>query len=187
MPKRSTKLIVGALLLAASGTAIAFPWDTDMANSASYKAYERPMRGIPAGVVAQDNVLTPVGFSPNYDRMTAEGKALKNPTPANEATLAKGQKMFGIYCTPCHGDGVTLGPVGDPTAMRFPAVVQLAGKGGVAQARTDGQIYLTIRNGGVIMPHYGWAMNDEEMWSIVRYVRTLPNATQPKPAEEVVQ
>ena len=32
-------------------------------------------------------------------------------------------------------------------------------------------LYLTIRNGGGIMPAYGWAMNDSEIWSVVGYIR----------------
>ncbi len=86
--------------------------------------------------------------------------------------------MYGIYCTPCHGDGVVVGAVGEPG--RFPGVVPLAGPRGIAKSRTDGWIYLTIRNGGAIMPNYGWAMSDEEMWAIVDYVRTLPNAQHTK-------
>ncbi|MBA2321438.1 MAG: cytochrome c, partial [Deltaproteobacteria bacterium] len=30
--------------------------------------------------------------------------------------------------------------------------------------RSDAWLYLTIRNGGGIMPPYGWGMNDTEMW-----------------------
>lgn len=172
-------LVVGAVVCAC-GAAVAAPWDIDMADSRAVKAYEAPMRGIPQGVVAQPHVLSPMPFAPNYDRYTPEGQALSNPYPADAAHLATGEKMYGIYCTPCHGDGVQLGTVAEPG--RFPGVVALAGDAGALKNRTDGYIYLTIRNGGAIMPYYGWAMSDEEMWSIVHYARTLPNAQQPPPA-----
>lgn len=180
---RSSRFWLGlAGLTLASGVAIALPWDIDMADSQSVKAYERPMKAPPEGVVAQDHVLTPKGFAPNFDRFTPEGQALANPYPADATHLALGEKMYGIYCTPCHGDGEKLGPVAEPG--RFPGVVPLSGNGGVLKARTDGWVYLTIRNGGAIMPYYGWAMNDREMWSIVHYVRTLPNGAYvpPQPA-----
>ena len=88
--------------------------------------------------------------------------------------------MYNIYCTPCHGDGETVGPVGEPG--RFPGVVSLAGAAGVAKLRTDGWIYLTIRNGGAIMPYYGWAMSDDEIWATVHYIRTMPNSQYIPPA-----
>ena len=39
--------------------------------------------------------------------------------------------------------------------------------------QTEGYLYLTIRNGGAIMPSYYWAMNDAEMWDVVAYLRSL--------------
>jgi mono/diheme cytochrome c family protein len=89
--------------------------------------------------------------------------------------------MYNIYCSPCHGDGVNLGTVAQPG--RYPGVVALAGDNGILKARNDGWVYLTIRNGGAIMPNYGWAMSDTEMWSIVDYVRTMPKSqfVPPKP------
>ncbi len=169
--------------LALGTAAIGLPWDVDMADSQGHKAYEVPMKGIPDGVVAQPDPLTPVGYAPNLDRNTPEGQALTSPLPRDEATVKLGEKMFHTYCSPCHGDGEHLGPVAAPG--RFPGVVALSGPSGVAKMRTDGWIYLTIRNGGAVMPYYSWAMNDREMWSIVHYIRTLPGAkyVPPEPAE----
>ncbi len=167
--------------LGASTAAFGLPWDVDMADSQAIKGYERTAAGLPPGVVAQDNMLSPRTFAPNF-----KGEALRPPMPANEQVLAKGKVMYQTYCTPCHGDGVALGPVAQPG--RFPGVVSLGGPNGIAKNRSDGWLYLTIRNGGAIMPYYGWAMTDDEMWSLVHYVRTLPNAKYnppvPKPAEE---
>jgi mono/diheme cytochrome c family protein len=39
--------------------------------------------------------------------------------------------------------------------------------------RTDGYLYLTIRKGGGVMPGYGAAMDEHEMWSVVSYLREL--------------
>lgn len=176
-------LAVAALVLGTSSVAFGLPWDVDMVDSSIVKGYERPMPGLPAGVVAQPNIASPEGFSPNFRRESPEGQALRNPLPDDEATRARGKVMMETYCAPCHGaDGINLGPVAAPG--RMPGVVPLAGPAGVAQLRTDGWIYLTIRNGGAVMPAYSWAMSDDEMWSIVAYLRTLPNA-QHTPAEPV--
>ena len=160
--------------------AIGLPWDIDMADSQGHKAYEVPMKGIAEGAIAQPDIRSPIGYTPNYERTSPEGMALTSPLANDEATLAQGEKMYNTYCTPCHGDGENLGPVAQPG--RFPGVVALSGAGGVSKSRTDGWIYLTIRNGGAIMPYYSWAMSDAEMWSIVHYVRTLPGAAYVPPA-----
>jgi len=167
----------------ASTAAFGLPWDIDMADGQAKKAYSRHMGGIPDGVVAQPNVQSPVGWTANYDRTSPEGQALTSPYPADDASLETGERMYGIYCTPCHGDGENLGPVAQPG--RFPGVIPISGPAGIAKMRTDGWIYLTIRNGGAVMPYYSWAMDDAEMWSIVQYVRTLPGAEYipPAPAE----
>jgi mono/diheme cytochrome c family protein len=173
-----------------STAAFGLPWDVDMADAQSVRGYENQMIGIPAGVVAQDSKLSPRGYSRNHKRGSVEGEALRPPMAASPEVLAEGKFMYGAYCAPCHGsDGVVLGPVAQPG--RYPGVVALGGANGIAKNRTDGWIYLTVRNGGVIMPSYGWAMDDEEMWALVHYVRTLPNARYippaPKPAEEAPQ
>jgi len=170
-----------------STAAFGLPWDIDMADSQAVRGYEEQLVGVPEGVVAQDHLLSPRSFAANYKRGTPEGNALQAPFPAAGDALATGEKMYNTYCSPCHGsDGVNLGPVAQPG--RYPGVVALAGANGIAKNRTDGWIYLTIRNGGAIMPSYSWAMSDTEIWSLVHYVRTLDNARYippaPKPAEE---
>jgi mono/diheme cytochrome c family protein len=178
-------LRIGAVIvgICASGVALGLPWDVDMANSQAVKAYSQPMRPLPEGVVSQENPLSPVHFSANYLRGSPEGEALVNPLAESAEVLAGGAKMFGIYCSPCHGDGQNLGPVGAPG--RFPGVAVLSGETGRVHQRSDGWIYLTVRNGGGIMPPYGWAMNDTEIWSIVHYLRTMPNSRYTPPAPAV--
>jgi mono/diheme cytochrome c family protein len=173
-------------ILGVSTAAIGLPWDIDMADTQIVKAYEQRMSGPVDGTVAQPHLLTPEPQVQNFTRTSPEGQALTSPYDADERQLAMGARMYGIYCTPCHGaDGVNLGQVAQPG--RLPGVVPLAGPAGVARLRTDGWIYLTIRNGGAVMPTYGWAMSDEEMWAVVRHVRTLadaayiPPATSPEP------
>lgn len=172
------RLLAAALAvvaLGASSVALGLPWDIDMADGQAKKAYARDMNGLPAEVVAQASPLSPMPFVQNHKRGSAEGEALVNPLPADAATLARGKAMYNVYCTPCHGaDGINLGAVAQPG--RLPGVVPLAGPAGVAKFRSDGWIYLTIRNGGAVMPSYGWAMSEDEIWSTVAYTRTLSDA-----------
>jgi mono/diheme cytochrome c family protein len=182
--RRARWIAAGVATLAATSAAFALPWDIDMADSQVVKGYERDMGTLPDGVVAQDAPFSPKVHATNHKRGTAEGQALVSPVEPTPETLAVGGQMYNVYCTPCHGsDGVNLGQVAQPG--RLPGVVPLAGPAGVAKLRTDGWIYLTIRNGGAVMPAYGWAMSEEEMWSTVAYVRTLANAKYVPPAPEV--
>ncbi|MCO4746579.1 MAG: cytochrome c [Proteobacteria bacterium] len=176
-------VVVG--VLAFSTVTFGLPWDIDMADSQAVKAYEREAAPLPEGVVSQEHVLTPRSWTPNYERTSPEGMALTAPFAADEAVLANGQRMYEVYCTPCHGaDGINPGPVGQPG--RFPGVLPLLGPNGQVAKRTDGFIYLTVRNGGAVMPYYGWAMTDDEMWSLVHYLRSQPDGkyTPPAPVEE---
>lgn len=178
MSDRRTVAKAALVLLTSFGVTTAawgLPWDVDMADAAFVKGYERAMPALPDGVVSQPSRTSPKTYVVNMVRGSPEGQALVDPYADDPNELALGGKMFGIYCAPCHGaDGVNLGAVAQPG--RLPGVVPLGGAAGVAKNRTDGWIYLTIRNGGAIMPPYGPAMSDKEMWATVAYVRTLDNA-----------
>lgn len=177
--------VLGLLMagLGFSSPASAFPWDWDMVDAQFFRAYEWAMMTLPDGAVTRDR------FVPNYNRMTPEGQALTNPlTAPSAADLATGKKMFVIYCQTCHGvDGKGGSPVikNDPAnnIRRYPIPPpNLSGVGAITTSRSDGYIYLTIRNGGAIMPRYGAAMNDHEMWSVVAYIRTMEGAAATPPA-----
>ncbi|MEZ4323187.1 MAG: cytochrome c [Myxococcota bacterium] len=171
--------LMGFLALT-STVAFGLPWDIDMADAQTVKAYEHEMTPLPEGIVPQDNELTPTKYRQNYTLGTPEGNALVNPLAADEKTLATGKRMFEVYCTPCHGNGQQLGPV----SAQYPGIAVLAGKAPNARLKAipDGRLYLTIRNGYGLMPRYGYAMNDTEIWSLVHFARTLPNAQYVPPA-----
>lgn len=187
MRERTLRLALVAGGLGLSTPALALPWNIDMVDADMVKAYEREMAPLPDGVVSQANLLTPISWRRNWsftDRLQAEPS---NPlVDADEPILAQGEKMYDIYCQPCHGDGVNLGPV---SAKGYPAVAVLAGEDGRLATMSDAWVYLTIRNGSIskLMPAYNYAMTDEEMWSIVSWMRDdMPNAAAPQPvaAEE---
>jgi len=175
MAELRTFAAVGLALagLAAATPAHALPWDIDMVDAYFERGYEWNMMTVPDGAVSQNR------WAPNGNRMTPEGQAMSNPYPVNDAFLEKGEQMFGIYCQTCHGvEGKGGAPVADTKAgKRYPVPPSvLSGAGAVSSLRSDGYLYLTIRNGGAIMPAYGQAMDDDEMWAIVSYIRTLDGA-----------
>lgn len=102
-------------------------------------------------------------------------KADKNPLQATTETLADGKEAFSHYCVACHGlDGQNTGV---PFADRMsPPVPSLASK--EIQSYTDGQLKWVIDNGiwPSGMPGSKGILSDDEIWSIVLYLRHLPPA-----------
>jgi cytochrome c553 len=102
-------------------------------------------------------------------------KNAKNPIPFTAVSLAAGKEAFSHYCIACHGlDGQNTGV---PFADRMsPPVPSLAS--GDVQAYTDGQLKWVIDYGlaPAGMPGSRGTLNDEEIWSIVIYIRHLPPA-----------
>ena len=98
---------------------------------------------------------------------------VKNPLVASEAASLRGQALFCVFCTPCHG---TRGHGDGPVAKVFVKPGNLVTP--EIQQHGDAWLYGTIRNGANIMPRYGPDLSQEERWEIVRYLRTLAEPPQ---------
>ena len=107
--------------------------------------------------------------------ITVKGKDDRNPLPDSAQTLKDGKEAFGHYCIVCHGlDGQNTGV---PFAANLsPPVPSLAAK--EVQGYSDGQLKWIIENGIAPsgMPASHGILNDDEMWSIVVFLRHLPPA-----------
>lgn len=94
--------------------------------------------------------------------------ARKNPLPRTPESAKRGEKLYAIYCTPCHG---ATGKGDGPVTPRFIPPPDLASP--QVQARSDGHMSYYIGYGGAIMPAYGEALSVTERWDLVNYLRTL--------------
>ena len=107
--------------------------------------------------------------------ITVGGRNDRNPLGSGQEVVEQGKAAFGSYCIVCHGlDGQNTGV---PFAARMsPPVPSLASK--QVQGYTDGQLKWIIENGisPSGMPASRGILGDEEMWSIVVYLRHLPAA-----------
>lgn len=99
----------------------------------------------------------------------------KNPLPSTPKTIADGKEAFSHYCVACHGlDGQNTGV---PFADRMsPPIPSLASSD--VQRYTDGQLKWVIDYGiwPSGMPASKGTLSDEEIWSIVVFLRHLPPA-----------
>lgn len=107
--------------------------------------------------------------------ITVKGKRNRNPLAQSPDVIAEGKSAFNDYCTVCHGlDGQNTGvPF---TGGMAPPVPSLASPD--IQRYTDGQLKWIIENGiwPSGMPASRGILSDDEMWSIVEYLRHLPPA-----------
>ena len=107
--------------------------------------------------------------------VVVRNKTEKNPIPDNAAGVADGKEAFSHYCAACHGlDGQNTGV---PFAERMsPPVPLLNGKD--VQSYTDGQLKWIVDYGiwPSGMPGSKNTLSDDELWSIVLYIRHLPPA-----------
>ena len=98
-----------------------------------------------------------------------------NPIQSSARTVADGREAFSHYCAACHGlDGQNTGvPFADRMAPPVPSLVSTD-----VQQYTDGQLKWVIDNGiwPTGMPASRGMLNDEEIWSIVVFIRHLPRA-----------
>lgn len=105
--------------------------------------------------------------------ITIGDKRKKNPLPDTPETLADGKEAFRHYCVACHGeDGQNTGvPFVDHMSPPVPSLASPQ-----VQQYTDGQLK-RILDYGISpsgMPGSKGILSDEELWSIVVYLRHLP-------------
>ena len=107
--------------------------------------------------------------------ITVRGKSAKNPLPETPENIKDGQADFSHYCVACHGlDGQNTGvPFADNMSPPVPSL-----KSNSVQSYKDGQLKWIIENGlsPSGMPASKGILTDDEMWSIVVYIRHLPPA-----------
>ena len=146
------------------------------------------MRQPVAGTVARGYLRTTENAPFYYGRSADGGYVQTIPVAMTDDFMARGETMYNVYCTPCHGIA------GDGNG-----IIQ-TGKGGqgYGYARIpsyhddrlrqieDGYIYDVITNGVRNMSSYAHQINASDRWAIVSYVRAL-QLSQAAPEGDVPQ
>jgi hypothetical protein len=93
-----------------------------------------------------------------------------NPFPITGEFLARGQRQFTIYCSPCHGqtglgDGITkkIGAMAVVANLHDKRIVEMP----------DGELYTIVKNGKNLMGGYGPQIPVEDRWAVIAYLRAL--------------
>jgi len=101
------------------------------------------------------------------------GKSQKNPLPNDTETWQDGKEAFSHYCVACHGmDGQNTGvPFVDHMSPPIPSLASAD-----VQSYTDGQLKWILDNGirPSGMPGSKGTLSDDELWSIIVFLRRLP-------------
>ena len=107
--------------------------------------------------------------------VTVGGGSDKNPVHASPKTVEAGKEIFASYCVVCHGrDGQNTGvPFADTMSPGIPPL-----NSPMIQSYSDGQLKWIIKNGlrPSGMPASKGILSDQDMWTIVVYLRHLPPA-----------
>jgi cytochrome c553 len=102
-------------------------------------------------------------------------KSQKNPLPSNTETWNDGKEAFSHYCVACHGmDGQHTGvPFVDHISPPIPSLAS-----DEVQQYTDGQLKWILDNGirPSGMPGSKGTLSDDELWSVIVFLRHLPRA-----------
>ncbi len=106
--------------------------------------------------------------------------SLRNPLPANAATLASGRQVYAQNCAICHGES---GAGDGPAAQGLnPPPVNLRLTARMPMSRSDGYLYWTIAEGGqpfgTAMPAFKQNLSKQQIWAVIAYIQAgLPTAT----------
>ncbi len=127
----------------------------------------RAMRPAPEGTVARGQ--QPLLYGPGPQELARAGRELKNPFPPSEENLARGHKVFEMYCQHCHGfTGLGDGAVAQAYhRFSFPVASP------VVAAMPDGALFHIITFGQNLMPAHGPLVSVDDRWKVIGYLRTL--------------
>jgi mono/diheme cytochrome c family protein len=87
-----------------------------------------------------------------------------------------GKKTYNLFCTTCHGN---TGKGDGPAAAALPVKPQSFADAKYMKTLTDENLFKVIKEGGTsvgksaLMPAWGAQIDDQGIWNVVAYIRTL--------------
>jgi|KBSSwiStaDraftv2_1062776.scaffolds.fasta_scaffold31110_5 mono/diheme cytochrome c family protein len=150
--------ILLGIMMIFSFDVIKIDWPSFMEIQPSYRPMENPLPIAERSIPIEGAISIPGMGAP------------ENPTPADEASIARGKELYTINCQMCHG------PTGEGngTIAAFLANRPANFTTDVVQSKSDGSFFLTISNGiDGRMPALNENLTVSERWDVVNFLRTL--------------
>lgn len=166
-------LILALALSACQATGV-YPLETfvEMHYSPAYRGNEPPKLSPPPDAVPVTGAIAGFQHAPDPQQVAQ----VRNPLDASQANLQAGARIYQVNCQVCHGpQGAGDGPM-VPHFQQPPPGVPPSVPSNLRQVvgqRNDGQLYLTISNGGLNMPPFGRLLTSDQLWQVILHLRTL--------------
>ncbi|NJO68972.1 MAG: c-type cytochrome [Bacteroidetes bacterium] len=110
-----------------------------------------------------------INFQPKPWEVPANYKTMKNPVKSTPESIASGKALYNQHCASCHGKK----GLGDGPKARTLDTPSGDMSGTAYQGQTDGEHFYKTKFGRGDMPKYDKKISDEDMWSMVNYMRTF--------------
>jgi mono/diheme cytochrome c family protein len=163
--------VLSAMLMVFAYDVIKIDWIVFMEIQPSYGNQEAPLP-VPARSIPVEG--------PAY----IPGEEPVNPVPADEASIARGARLYAMHCQMCHGETGQ----GNGTIAAFLVKIKPADlTSPVVQEKSDGALFLSITNGifkpenslfpdtqfSGQMPPMNENLTVRERWDVINFLRTL--------------
>jgi len=177
----SYRLILALMLLAAAGCDRdrKHPgWDyfPDMFYSNAYETWSpnevfadgKTVQAPVAGTVSREAL--PFMYGTSTEERARAGRELFNPLEYSGENLARGAKVFTVFCVSCHGDkGDGKGHLVSSGVYNYPVRTLVSDE---MRGRPDGEIFHTITLGFGVMGAHGSIIRPEDRWKAIMHLRT---------------
>ena len=99
-------------------------------------------------------------------------RKMPNPYPATEASLARGQRVYELYCVGCHGPSGDGRGAAQPYLNPPPLNFALLRRNLIDGKYIGGLLYYQIMNGitGTAMPYFKTQLESAKIWDVSNYV-----------------
>ena len=121
-------------------------------------------------------IVTQYAFSQDEKWVAPEdANEVKNPIEKSVKVVAKGKNLYLKNCMFCHGEKGE----GDGEAVAVLPVKPANFTLDEFRNQTDGSVFWKITTGKSPMARFKGALEDEEIWHIIHYLRTLSEPVNP--------
>lgn len=148
---------------------------TEMVYSKAVESFT-PSSKLPGGMAQQPLVagvvprgFLPLPFGPGPEEAKRAGIELQNPFTGDDQALARGQRLYAIYCVNCHDAGGNgRGPIVQRGMLPPPSLHAAR-----ALELPDGEMFHILTFGQGNMASHAAQLSRDERWQVLLYVRRL--------------